>query len=106
MRFFAADAPQADAIRYPPRAGDIVAEVQGAMAQLVARFVRIEEVRSSNLLSSTILKGRPKGRPFLHVGCLRRVLDLLSIARYQNASFDYRTLLSNTTPKPLSGTTR
>ena len=25
----------------------------GAMAQLVARFVRIEEVRSSNLLSST-----------------------------------------------------
>jgi hypothetical protein len=29
----------------------------GAIAQLVERFVRIEEVRSSNLLSSTVIKG-------------------------------------------------
>ncbi len=30
----------------------------GAIAQLVERFVRIEEVRSSNLLSSTLLRSR------------------------------------------------
>ena len=36
------------------RRGDNVARQSGAMAQLVARFVRIEEVRGSNPLSSTM----------------------------------------------------
>ncbi len=35
----------------------------GAMAQLVARFVRIEEVRSSNLLSSTKKSSCRGGQP-------------------------------------------
>ncbi|CAD6003103.1 protein of unknown function [Agreia sp. COWG] len=43
----------------------------GALAQLVARFVRIEEVRSSNLLCSTRTAPRSPGsrRGFLLFSC-------------------------------------
>lgn len=38
------------------------------MAQLVARFVRIEEVRSSNLLSSTTNTARRRRRESIRCG--------------------------------------